>query len=102
MVWRPHDCRHKESNGWGGSNNSRWQNADCNAALETAQTGIDPDTLIDLFIQMNDLVINDTVLVPLVVTAGGHIAAHRLRLENLVNSPFSGACLNIANWNTVE
>jgi peptide/nickel transport system substrate-binding protein len=92
----------QESNGWGGSNNSRWRNADYDAALEAAQTEMDPDALIDLFIEMNDLVINDTVLVPLAVTAGGHMAAHTLRLENLIGSSFSGAYWNIANWNTVE
>jgi peptide/nickel transport system substrate-binding protein len=92
----------QESNGWGGSNNSRWQNADYDAALQTAKTEMDPDALIDLFIEMNDLVVNDNVLVPLAVNAGGHVGAHKLRVHNLVGSPFSGAYWNIANWNRVD
>jgi peptide/nickel transport system substrate-binding protein len=92
----------QESNGWGGSNNSRWWNAEYDAALEAAQTEMDPDALIDRFIEMNDLVINDIAVIPLVVTAGGHVAAHSLRLENLIGSSFSGAYWNIANWNLAD
>ncbi len=92
----------QKSNGWGGSNNSRWRSDEYDAALEAAQTEMDPDALIDLFIEMNDLVINENVLVPLAVSAGGHMAAHTLRLENLLGSPFSGAYWNIANWNLAD
>lgn len=92
----------QESNGWGGSNNSRWQSADYDAAFDAAKTETDPDALVDLFIQMNDLVVNDVVLVPLVIPGGGSVAANRLRVENLVASPFAGVYWNIANWNTVE
>jgi peptide/nickel transport system substrate-binding protein len=92
----------QKSNGWGGSNNSRWRNAEYDAGLEAAQTEMNPDALIDRFIEMNDLVINDIAVIPLVVTAGGHVAAHSLRLENLIGSSFSGAYWNIANWNLAE
>lgn len=93
----------QEANSWGGSNNSRWQNADYDAAFDAARTEMDPDALIELFIGMNDLVINNNVLVPLVIPAGGNIAANRLRVENMIASPIgAGAYWNIANWNSVD
>ncbi len=93
----------QEANSWGGSNNSRWQNADYDAAFDAARTEMDPQKQIDLFITMNDLVINDVALVPLAIIAGSSIAAYRLILENIVGSPIgAGLYWNIANWNTVD
>src|SRR5699024_2791119 len=59
----------QKSNGWNGQNNCRWQNEDYDKLFEQAQTESDPDTFADLFIQMNDMVINNHVIVPLVIVS---------------------------------
>jgi peptide/nickel transport system substrate-binding protein len=90
------------SNAWSGSNIVRWTNDEYDELWRAAQSETDPDALIDTFIAMNDLVISNHVLVPVVVVGGGSIASNRLRMETLVSGSFSGAYGNIANWNTVE
>lgn len=92
----------QESNGWSGSNNCRWINDEYDALWRSARVETNPDALIEAFIQMNDLVVSNNVLIPLVVVGGGSAASHRLRLENLVSGAFSGSYVNIANWNLAE
>ena len=68
------------------------------AALEET----DPDALAELFIQMNDHLIEIFVIVPLVVVGTPRGMSKRLREENISLAPFSYDYWNIANWNTVE
>ncbi len=90
------------SNAWTGSNIVRWVNEEYDELWRSAQGQTDPEALIDTFIAMNDLVVGNHVLVPVVVVGGGSIGANRLRMETLVTGSFSGAYANIANWNTVD
>lgn len=92
----------QQSNGWGASNNSRWISPEYDALYEAAAVETDPDTLADLFIQMNDLVIENHVLAPLVVPSTVNAASKRLRPENLSLVNFSGIYWNIANWNLAD
>lgn len=92
----------QKSNDWTGSNIVRWISDEYDELWRQTQAETDPDALIDKFIAMNDLVMNNYVLVPVVVAGGGSIAAHSLRMETLVAGAFSGAYANIANWNTVD
>jgi peptide/nickel transport system substrate-binding protein len=56
-----------------------------------------------MLIQLNDIVINDIAVIPLVNRAVDKYAIHnRLRAENVAMSAFEGDFWNIANWNTVE
>lgn len=89
----------QESNGWRGRNRNRWVNAEFDAAWEAAQTETDPEALADLFILMNDLIVNDINVVPLVVTGPARGISKRLRKENIALAPFSHDYWNIANWN---
>lgn len=92
----------QESNGWSGSNNIRWINDDYDALWLSARAETDPDALVEKFVAMNDMVVLNSVIVPLVLPAGGHLASKRLRFQNLITGAFSGAYANIANWNTVD
>ncbi len=92
----------QESNGWSGSNNIRWINDEYDEIWRSARSETDPDALVDKFVQMSDMVIEDNAIVPIVVVGGGSVGAHRLRLKNLISGSFSGAYANIANWNLAE
>lgn len=90
------------SNGWSGSNNIRWINDEYDELWRSARAETDPDALVEKFVAMNDLVVLNSVIVPLVLPAGGHLASNRLRFRNLLTGAFAGAYANIANWNLAE
>jgi len=90
------------SNEWRGQNNQRYVNPDYDALFEQAQTEADPEVLADLYVQMNDIVINDHVVVPLVLVGSPRGVSRRLRQENIALAPFSYDYWNIANWNLAE
>jgi len=55
-----------KANKWQGRNSSRWRNADYDALFHAAEHETDPVKRAALFIQMNDLVIKDVVVIPVV------------------------------------
>jgi len=92
----------QKENNWSGRNIHRWKNEEYDALYEQAQVESDPETIADLFIQMNDMVINENVVIPL-VNVGNKIAFSRtLNEENLGIGSFEFEYWNIANWNRVE
>lgn len=92
----------QKANGWNGQNNQRWVNEDYDAAYDAAKKETDPDKLAELFIEMNDLVINNHVIIPLVVAGEPRGASKRLREENLALAAFGYDYWNIANWNLAD
>ncbi|HEU0163778.1 MAG TPA: peptide ABC transporter substrate-binding protein, partial [Thermomicrobiales bacterium] len=90
----------QQSNQWSGQNYTRWQDADYDAAWEQAQTETDAETLAQLFIKMNDLVITNNVIVPLVRVATINGFSRKLNLDNVALAAFSYDTWNIANWRT--
>ena len=87
------------SNGWNGGNNSRWMNEDYDAAFEAALTETDPDRLTELFVEMNDLVIHNDVVLPIVLANNPRANNKRLNRNNIARAAFSYDYWNIANWN---
>jgi peptide/nickel transport system substrate-binding protein len=92
----------QKSNEWQGQNYSRWINPDFDKLLDSARTEPDPEKLADLFIQMNDMLIDNNVILPLVVVGSRTGIGNRLREENLALGAFSYNYWNIANWNLAE
>jgi peptide/nickel transport system substrate-binding protein len=90
------------SNDWLGQNNQRYVNPEYDALFEQAQIEPDPEVLADLYIGMNDILINEHVVVPLVVVGSPRGASKRLRHENIALAPFSYDYWNIANWNLAD
>ena len=90
------------SNDWSGSNNIRWINDEYDELWRATRAETDPEELVNKFVAMNDLVVNNHVIVPIVVVGGGSVASNRLRLRNLIGGAFSGSYCNIANWNLSE
>ncbi|MGB3307650.1 MAG: peptide ABC transporter substrate-binding protein [Thermomicrobiales bacterium] len=90
----------QKSNDWSGQNYIRFENADYDAAFEQAQTETDAETLAELFIKMNDIVINNHVIVPLVRVGTKNGASKKLNLDNIAPGAFSYDLWNVANWRT--
>lgn len=90
------------SNGWAGQNTSRYVSEEYDAAFNAARVAANADELAAQFIAMNDNLILNFVIVPLVVAGEPRAISHRLRAENIALGPFSGDYWNIANWNEAE
>lgn len=87
------------SNDWQGGNLSRWINEDYDAAYEAAMVETDPERLTELFVEMNDLVIHNDVVLPIVIANNPRAINKRLNRTNISPAAFSYDYWNIANWN---
>ena len=67
-----------KDNKWQGRNITRWQSADYDALYRTAEGETDPVKRAALFIQMNDLVIKDVVVIPVVHRSGVAAVSNKL------------------------
>ena len=93
----------QKSNGWSGQNNDRYVNPEYDALYEQVVKETDAERAAELFIQMNDIVINDYVEIPITRRAAEKYAAlNTLRVANIGDSPFETLYWNIANWNRVS
>ncbi len=72
-----------KSNKWQGRNITRWQNADYDALYHAAEHETDPVKRAALFIKMNDLVIKNVVVIPVVYRPS--VAAVSTRLHVLLS-----------------
>ncbi len=86
----------QKSNNWSGSNYHRWVNEEFNALWEQARTELDPDVQAELFIGMNDLVINEVVRIGLVHRASA--VGFSKRIKGYVPSSREIDVYDIANW----
>ena len=91
----------QESNGWTGGNRQRWVNADYDAAYEALQEATTLEEAAELLITMNDLIIEDRAVIPLVNRAADVYATSKtLHDENVaLGVGFEYNYWNIANWN---
>jgi peptide/nickel transport system substrate-binding protein len=105
LRWVSHNGENipQKENNWSQLNEGRYNNPDYDALYDQAAAETDPDKVNELFIQMNDIIINDVVLIPLVQRAAEKYAlAKSLRKENIAGGPFESLYWNIVNWNTAE
>jgi peptide/nickel transport system substrate-binding protein len=84
------------ANNWALSNWARYCNPAYDALYEQAAREIDPEVRRQLFIQMNDFLIEDIALIPLVHVA--MISAINADLEGLDVTPWDVEVWNIADW----
>lgn len=90
-------------NEWTGTNKCRYRNEEYDAAWEEIARVSTQEAASDLFIQLNDMVIEDVVEIPLVqVVADRHAVNHRIRAENIAVTAFGDTFWNIANWNEAD
>ena len=67
-----------KANKWLGQNMVRWQNDEFDALFRAAEGELDPVKRAALFIRMNDLVIGDGYVVPIIDRASARALSHRL------------------------
>ncbi len=92
----------QKSNNWSGNNYTRWANDDFDALLEAARREPDGETLIQQLIDLNDLIVNDVAIIPLVQIGQNVGYSKRLNPANFGWTPFEYQYWNIANWNEVQ
>jgi peptide/nickel transport system substrate-binding protein len=86
----------QKSNSWSGENAERWCSPQYDALYAQSQREIDPDKRARLFIQMNDMLIDDIVMIPLVHTADLYGASNALTDVDL--TPWDASVWNIKDW----
>lgn len=89
----------QKENNWNKTNAFRYVNADYDAAYDQASTEVDPEKLNALLIQMNDILINDHAVVPLVDVGSKYAVARWLTEDNIAAGPFEFLFWNLENWN---
>ena len=93
----------QKANQWTGANTSRYVNPDYDALYDQAVASTDLETIAELCVQMNDILINDFVLIPVVSRSATKSAvSNRLVAENIGASGWETDYWNIQNWTAVE
>jgi peptide/nickel transport system substrate-binding protein len=86
----------QKANNWSGNNYERWQNEEYDKLYEQALVELDPKKQEELFIKMNDLVVNNVVVIPLVHR--NSVSGRKKDLTGLELSRWTDETWNIANW----
>lgn len=86
------------SNDWSRVNQVRYRNDEYDALFEELRVETDAVRQIELFIEMNDHLIDNNVLVPMVAVAERSACASWLNEESVQLGPFNMEYWNIANW----
>jgi peptide/nickel transport system substrate-binding protein len=68
-----------KDNKWQGSNPTRWRNEEYDRIYRAAQSELDPVKRAALFIQMNDMVVEDVVVIPVVNRRWVAAMSHKLK-----------------------
>jgi peptide/nickel transport system substrate-binding protein len=68
-----------KANKWQGRNSTRWSNPEYDKAYRAAEAEMDPVKRAALFIKMNDMVINDRAIIP--VVSRPRVRASNLKLK---------------------
>jgi peptide/nickel transport system substrate-binding protein len=89
------------SNEWYATNFQRYVNPEYDALLDQVTAEPDPVKAAEMFIQLNDMVVEDNVVISFVNLSDKNGVATWLNEENLAPGPFSNAYWNIANWNSL-
>jgi peptide/nickel transport system substrate-binding protein len=86
----------QKANQWGGNNYTRWSSPDFDKLYTQAKTELDVNKRNQLFIQMNDLVVNNNVHVSLINRKT--VFARSKNLQNVNYTLWDVQYWNIANW----
>jgi peptide/nickel transport system substrate-binding protein len=84
-----------KDNKWQGRNITRWQNDDYDKAFHAAEGELDPVKRAALFIGMNDMVVGDPVVIPVVYRPGVSAMSRQLRATL---SGWDNVLWDLKNW----
>ncbi|MBE9041228.1 peptide ABC transporter substrate-binding protein [Oscillatoriales cyanobacterium LEGE 11467] len=93
------DERSTRENNWSGQNFARYCNFEYDLLWDAATRELDPDLRQQLFIQMNDLLIDDVAVIPLVHRADSIGLSHQLIGIDL--TPWDRNTWNISEWKKI-
>jgi len=82
---------------WSGNNYERWSNKDYDALFAQLKTEADPAKRNDLIIKLNDLLVTDVVVIPLVARRSPVTGVSK-QLKGIVANPWDSEMWNIADW----
>ncbi len=69
----------QKANNWAGANDIRWRNDKYDALYLQSTTELDPAKRREIFIQMNDMVINEGVIIPIIHRTGLTAASNSMQ-----------------------
>jgi len=95
QQWTCDQIPQKENN-WTGVNIERWCNPEYDALFQQSTTELDPAKRQQLFIQMNDMLVEDVVLIPLVHLA--QVSGTNENIEGIDLTPWDAEVWNIKDW----
>jgi peptide/nickel transport system substrate-binding protein len=81
---------------WSGGNDGRYKNPKYDDLWQAAKTEMDEQKRANLFIQMNDILIQDVAMIPLVNR--NNVYGYTKSLQNINSSEWATDYWNIANW----
>jgi peptide/nickel transport system substrate-binding protein len=84
------------SNKWSARNYTRWINADYNALFDKVKTETDPDKAAQMWMQLNDMAVNNYISIPLIDRKSADGKLKNLQGPSL--TPFDDWSWNIADW----
>jgi peptide/nickel transport system substrate-binding protein len=90
----------QKANNWSGLNIERWCNDEYEKLFQQASTELDPGKREELFIQMNDLLMKDVVMIPTVFFADAQ--GINPALADVVLTPWDNNTWNIKDWRLVS
>lgn len=87
----------QKSNGWNLNNNNRYCNKEYDAMVAQVRTESDPAKRKELFIKLNDHIVNNYVNIPLIARRTTP-NAYSKALQGPKNNPWDSSLWNIAEW----
>ena len=85
-----------KANKWSGRNPTRWSNEEYDRTYKAAESEMDPVKRAAMFIRMNDLLIQNVVMIPVLWRA--RAAAVSGKMRNTEQSPWESDFWNHATW----
>jgi peptide/nickel transport system substrate-binding protein len=95
------DAIAQKSNGWRLNNYERWSNADYDATWQQLKAETDPAKRQALAIKLNDTLVQQVVVVPLVARKFP-VAGKSKSLQGVNPSPWDGDLWNVADWSRAD
>jgi peptide/nickel transport system substrate-binding protein len=86
----------QKADNWTGRNITRWINTEYDHLWQQAATELDPGKRAELFIRVNDLIIGDVVVIPLIWRHGVDAVSHQLR--GIQPGPWDTRLWDLAYW----
>ena len=84
-----------KDNKWQGRNITRWRNQEYDAVFKAAQVEVDPIKRAAAFIKLNDMVVNDQVVIPVVARPAVQAISNQLQAAM---SGWDNNTWDIQNW----